>query len=139
MADDNNQVAAFWSSLQQATDPTAYTPLRRQDIVAARLEAGGEPYYVLKDPLRKSYLRLSENDYALWWQMDGRKSVKDLLYYNLMRYRSLPIGHLKSLVANLRTNHFLQDEATDMYGQVTEALTRRVPEDDLGELSAAPI
>jgi putative peptide zinc metalloprotease protein len=127
MADDNSRIAEFWSSLQHATDPTAYTPLRRQDIVAARLEAGGEPYYVLKDPLRKNYLRLSENDYALWWQMDGCKSVKDLLYYNLLRYRSLPIGHLKSLVTNLRTNHFLQDEPTDMYGQVAEALTVRAP------------
>ena len=127
MADDNNQVAEFWSSLQQATDPTAYTPLRRQDITAVRLEAGGEPYYVLKDPLRKNYVRLSENDYALWWQMDGDKSVKDLLFYNLMRYKSLPIGHLKSLVANLRANYFLQDEPSDIYSQIEQTLIARAP------------
>ena len=127
MADDNNQVAEFWSSLQQATNPTAYVPLRRSDIIAVRLEAGGEPYYVLKDPLRKNYVRLSENDYALWWQMDGRKSIKDLLFYNLIRYKSLPIGHLKSLVANLRANYFLQDEPTDMYGQIEQALVARAP------------
>ncbi len=115
----------FWQSLGQSIDATAYKPLRREPVEAARLESREGSYYVIKEPITKSYLRLSEADYALWWQMNGQKSIKDLLFYNLLRYRSLPIGHLTSLVNDLRHNHFLQDEPTDLYGQIEKQLAGR--------------
>ncbi len=127
MSDANSQVAEFWSSLGEAVDATAVTPQRRTDIIAAHLEGADDSYYVLKDPIRKNYIRLSESDYALWWQMDGQKSVKDLLFYNLMRYRSLPIGHLKNLVASLRQNYFLEEEPTGIYDQLRTALEASAP------------
>lgn len=118
---------AFWQAVAEVTDPTAYRPRRNVQVEAARLDARPEPYYILKEPLSKSYLRLSEPDYALWWQMDGRRSLKDLLFYSLVRYNSLPIGHLNSLVADLRAGNFLADTPTDLYGQVSRALTERAP------------
>ncbi|MEJ2749042.1 MAG: hypothetical protein P8183_14225, partial [Anaerolineae bacterium] len=104
-----------------------YKPTRGEHVIAARLEAWDAPYYVLKEPLTKSYLRLSEADYALWWQMDGRYTVKDLLFYNLKRYQSLPIGHFNSLLADLRAGHFLQDRPVNMYTQVETQLAARNP------------
>ncbi|MCP4423880.1 MAG: cyclic nucleotide-binding domain-containing protein [Chloroflexi bacterium] len=120
-------VADFWDDLTQAADPTAYKPARNERAVAARLESWDAPYYILKEPLTKSYLRLTEADYAVWWQMDGRKSIKDLLFYNLIRYKSLPIGPFNSLLADLRVGGFLQDTPTDMYDQVEKALAARQP------------
>ncbi|MCA9976653.1 MAG: M50 family metallopeptidase, partial [Anaerolineales bacterium] len=118
---------AFWQALAGAIDPTAQKPKRREKIVSVRLESQNEPYYVLKQPETKTYLRLSEEDFALWWQMDGTRSIKDLLFYSLRRYRTLPIGRLNGLVADLYAGHFLQETPTNMYTQVTQQLAQRNP------------
>ncbi|MCZ7669122.1 MAG: M50 family metallopeptidase [Chloroflexi bacterium] len=55
------------------------------------------------------------------------KSVKDLLYYNLKRYHSLPISHLSSLVATMRQEKFLHDTPTNLYQQVADQLQAREP------------
>ncbi len=117
----------FWSALGQAIDPTAYKPARRPSVIATRLEQHGTPYYILKQPEYKNYQRLSEEEYALWWQMDGSRSVKDLLFYNLRRYRSLPIGRVTRLVEELRQRHFLQDTPTNLYTQIESQLAARSP------------
>ena len=118
---------AFWTAVSKAVDPTLYKPHRIETVEAVRLKAEDVPYYVIKQPESKTYLRLSEADYALWWQMDGSKTVKDLLFYNLKRYHTLPIGHLNSLVATMRESFFLQDKPTDIYGQAEAALQARAP------------
>jgi hypothetical protein len=61
----------FWQALDEATNPTAYKPLRNPHIVVSRLQNRAETYYVIKEPESRSYLRLGEEDYALWWQMNG--------------------------------------------------------------------
>ena len=119
--------AEFWEAIERAVDPTAYRPKRNEQVVIARLESSEAPYFVLKEPLSRSYLRLSEADYALWWQMDGQKSIKDLLLYSLLRYKSLPIGRLNSLIADLRAGYFLTDPPTSLYGQIEQQLEARAP------------
>ena len=104
----------FWEIVATAVDPAAYRPKRRDAIVTTRLEGREEPYYVLKQPTTKQYLRLSEEDFALWWQMDGTRTVKDLLFYCLRRYRSLPIGRLNGLIADLREGQFLDDRPANL-------------------------
>ncbi|MBE2197606.1 MAG: cyclic nucleotide-binding domain-containing protein [Anaerolinea sp.] len=118
---------AFWQALVAATDPTLIKPKRHDKVISVRLESQGEPYYVLKQPETKTYLRLSEQDFALWWQMDGTRSIKDLLFYSLRRYRSLPIGRLNGLVADLYAGHFLQELPTNLYTQVMLQLAKRQP------------
>jgi putative peptide zinc metalloprotease protein len=117
----------FWTAVAEAVNPSAYRPSRNGDFVAARLERAGEPYYVLKQPQHHTYLRLSEQDYALWWQMDGCKTIKDLLFYAFLRYSSLPIGRLNSLVNDLRQGHFLQDSSVGIYRQAQAQLAARAP------------
>ena len=118
---------AFWTAVSETIDPTLYKPHRIKTVTAVRLKTEDVPYYVIKQPETKTYLRLSEADYALWWQMDGAKTVKDLLFYNLKRYHSLPIGHLNGLVANMREGFFLQDKPTGMYAQASAELQARAP------------
>lgn len=120
------QIDEFWAALEEATDPGAYRPVRHTAVVASRLTSEGEPYYILKQPAAGTYLRLTEEDYALWWQMNGRKRVKDLLLYSMLRFKSLPVGRLNRLVADLRAGGFLQDApSVDLYGQVTAVLAQR--------------
>jgi putative peptide zinc metalloprotease protein len=117
----------FWTAVSEAVDPTLYKPHRVDQVEAVRLKAENVPYFVIKQAEAKTYLRLSEADYALWWQMNGSKTVKDLLFYNLKRYHSLPIGHLNSLVANMREGFFLKDKPTDLYDQAEAELQARAP------------
>ncbi len=118
----------FWTAVSAAADPAAYKPERSELVEVARLKTGqDEPYFVLKQPQTKSYLRLSESDYALWWQMDGARSIKQLLFYSLRRYRTLPIGHLNSLIQDLRNGRFLVDTPTNLYDQLDEALLEQAP------------
>ncbi len=119
--------AGFWSSVADGANPALQRPEKCVEAVVVRLEGRTEPYYVLKHPEQKSYLRLSEADYALYWQMDGRKTIKDLLYYNFMRYGSLPFSRLTTLVDNLRASYFLADKPTALYDQINEQLTERAP------------
>lgn len=104
-----------------------YKPARNPQVKAARLAARDGDYFVLKQPETRAYLRLSEEDYALWWQMDGRFSVKQLLFYSLKRYRRLPIGHLNRLIDELRDGRFLCETPVDVYDQMEAALAARAP------------
>ncbi|MCP4420836.1 MAG: M50 family metallopeptidase, partial [Chloroflexi bacterium] len=117
----------FWRQLDDATNPTAFKPQRNTRIIVSRLQTRTEPYYVIKEPESRSYLRLGEEDYALWWQMNGRKSVKDLLFYSLKRYKSLPIGHLTSLIGELKEGHFLHSQSVKVYDQIEAELATRAP------------
>ena len=123
----STQPSGFWQRMVELVSLTAYCPQRSDDIIAARLQTRAGPYYVLKQPTTQTYLRLSEQDYALWWQMDGTRSIKDLLLYSLRRYRNLPIGHLTRLVRDLRAGHFLTDPPTYLYDQVQQTLSARSP------------
>ncbi|MBX3060668.1 MAG: cyclic nucleotide-binding domain-containing protein [Anaerolineae bacterium] len=119
---------AFWKAVETATDPTAYRPARHTAVTATRLSNRDETYYVLKQPERKNYVRLSEADFALWWQMDGRRRIKDLLFYSLKRYKSLPVGHFTTVVTELRQGGFLQDAPVNLYDQIESQLQARAPE-----------
>lgn len=121
-------IETFWRALETATDPTAYKPRRNTAVVVSRLTNRDQPYYVLKEPTRKTYIRLSEEDYALWWQMNGDYRIKDLFFYSLKRYKSLPVGHLTSVINELRRGGFLQDESINLYEQIEAQLQAQAPE-----------
>ncbi len=120
-------IEQFWQELQTAVTLTEYTPHRRENIVTARIKTEDKPYYILKQPDLYNYLRLSEEDYALWWQMDGRTSIKALLFYHLKRFKSLPIGRFTEFVEALRQEHFLQETPVNLYDQIETELEARRP------------
>jgi len=117
----------FWSELETAVSPTQYQPHRRGDIISARIETPNGAYYILKQPHTHEYLRLSEEDYALWWQMNGRLSIKSILFYNLRRFKSLPISRFTQFVDTLKQSHFLQDDPVNVYDQIQTELDQRTP------------
>ena len=122
------ETPGFWQQLTEQADLSNYRPARVAEVEVARLSSEEGPYYVLKQPVQRTYLRLSPQDYALWWQMDGRRSLKDLLFYSLRRYKNLPIGRLNGLVTDLRQGYFLQDRPTQVYEQINQELKKRQPE-----------
>jgi putative peptide zinc metalloprotease protein len=127
MSELSQEKAGFWTGVARMLDFSAYRPQRREEVEVARLEVRQAPYYVLKQTQTRDYVRLTEEDYALWWQMNGRKSVKELLFYNFKRYGSLPVGRMSSLIGDLRDGHFLSDGPTHLYRQIEEQLEARAP------------
>lgn len=121
------QGQAFWESVDKASDPSLFRPQRVEGVEISQLESNGIPYYVLKQPETQSYLRLSEADFALWWQMNGRRTLKHLLFYSLKRYNTLPIGHLNSLITDLKEGGFLTEKPVNLYTQLDHALDKSAP------------
>lgn len=121
------QPHSFWTAVDQDSDPSAYKPRRRQNVEVVRLVSNDTPYYVLKQPKTQSYLRLSESDYALYWQMNGRRTLKELLFYSLKRYQTLPIGHLNGLIDDLKDGGFLHEQPVNLYEQLRAALDAIAP------------
>ena len=117
----------FWESVNNASDPSVYKPRRKRGVEVVRLVSNGKPYYVLKQSETQSYLRLSESDYALYWQMNGRCTIKQLLFYSLKRYQTLPIGHLNGLIVDLKEGGFLYEQPVNLYQQLKEALEAIAP------------
>ncbi len=126
--DDNSNGRIFWQNVAAAIDPKQYKPTRNPEVVIARLDDGEEPYYVLKNPHTRTYIRLSEADIVVWWQMNGQKTVKDLLFYCFARFRTLPIGRLSRLISELKEGFFLQETPVGIYAQAANELARRAPE-----------
>lgn len=124
-ANGRSATHVFWQAVEHATDPTIYRPKRRDGVEVVRLQNDEETYYVLKQPETKSYIRLSESDYSLYWQMDGGRSIKELLGYCVRRYKTLPIGHLNRLIDELKVGGFLEDRPVNLYQQLRNALEAR--------------
>lgn len=125
--DANGRISpnSFWQAVEQATDPTIYRPKRRDEVEVVRIKGDDETYYVLKQPETKAYIRLSESDYSIYWQMNGERTLKQLIGYCVRRYQTLPIGHLNRLVAELRNGGFLEEQPVNLYQQLHTALDAR--------------
>lgn len=114
-----------WSWVRAQVDEASYRPRAAPGIVARRLDEGDAPYYVLKNPHQGTYLKLSEQDYALWGLMDGSRSVKDLVVAYFERYKTFAFGRVSALVDELRNGGFLTDRHVGVYQQAQEQTAER--------------
>ncbi|MBN1889492.1 MAG: hypothetical protein JW850_15970, partial [Thermoflexales bacterium] len=115
----------LWSWLKSQVNAAAYRPRAAPGIVARRLHEDGVTYYVLKNSTNSAYLKLGEQDYALWAWMDGSRTVKDLVVAFFERYQTLAFGRISSLVDELKVAGFLVDKPTHLFQQIRSHLAQR--------------
>ena len=98
----------LWSTLRERLDLTKKKPRRVDGIeVVCQASAHGESIYVLKSPLRSSYLKLDARDYFLFEQMDGVHTVRDLALAYFLQFQAFPFDRLLALLAQLKVECFL--------------------------------
>jgi hypothetical protein len=86
---------------------------------------GGADSYVLKNPRRHTYLKLSPEDHFLWTRMDGQRTVKDLLMEYFKRYKSFAFGRVRDLVTELKDAGFLEGAAPKLLQRLRHYYTSR--------------
>jgi putative peptide zinc metalloprotease protein len=116
---------SLWDRLRARLDLALYQPEAAPDVIVRELERRDGPYYILKNPSAKTYYRLSARDYSLWEQMDGSRSVKDLVVAYFMQHGSFAYGRVARLVSELKAGSFLTDKPVGVYHQAQEQLQRR--------------
>jgi putative peptide zinc metalloprotease protein len=57
----------------------ASNPRLRDDVVFRPRHSGGEPIYVVEDPLRSKFYRLGKREYSFVARLDGRRTVADAI------------------------------------------------------------
>ncbi len=115
----------LWAWIKERVNLALYRPQPSSGVVASRLTGREGVYYVLKTPDASQYLKLDEEDYFLWTQMDGQRTVKDLVVVYFSQYGAFAFGRVSQLVRALRWGGFLVDQPMDVLSQVQAALAAR--------------
>ena len=117
----------IWDWLRDKLDMAQYRPQAAKDIVCSQLEGRQGTYYVIKNPVTRTYYRLSERDNFLWQRMDGERTVKDLVVAYFMEFGAFAFARVATLTQELKANHFLTDPPVRVYRPIMIEVLRRRP------------
>lgn len=115
----------LWAWIQERINLALYRPQPVRGVVASRLSGREGVYYVLRTPDAGSYLKLTEGDYYLWTQMNGQRTVKDLVVAYFIRFGAFAFGRVSQLVRELRRGGFLTDHPLDVMAHAQAELEER--------------
>ncbi len=120
---DTPDGGAIWDTLADRINPALDRPTQSPDVAAVPLTSPhGQPYFILTNRTRHSYLRLGSEDYYLWSLMDGTHSVTDLVVEYFTKFGTLAFGLVAQFVTHLRYAYMLVEKPTNVYGEVRRAL-----------------
>ncbi len=124
----------LWAWLAAKVDLAQYRPQAAPGVEVSHLQGREGAYYVIKNPAAKTYYRLNDKDFFLWQQMDGTKSVKDLVIAFFTAYGSFAFPRVAALVQGLKTNRLLSDQPAGVYQATHRQLEQRRPDHWLNAL-----
>ena len=73
----------------------------------------GEPYWIVHQTKRHTYLRLDEQDYFLWSRLDGTRTITALVIEYMGVYHAAPFSRLDALLPRLHENGLLSSSPSD--------------------------
>lgn len=115
----------IWDVLRERINPASYRPVQSPETGAVPLTSRqGDPYYILTNPPRYTYLRLGPDDHHVWALMDGTRSVKDLVVEYFTRFGALAFGRVGQLVMHLKLSRMLVDPPMNLFAAVRRAVAR---------------
>ncbi|MFC2149785.1 cyclic nucleotide-binding domain-containing protein, partial [Candidatus Auribacterota bacterium] len=78
----------------------------------------GEIYYIIKNTVSSKYLRLCEKDYFIWEQLDGTKSISELVMAYFMKFKTLAFERIACLMEQLYNDEFLTCKPVYLFGRL---------------------
>ena len=116
----------LWRSVAERLDLGGFVPAPSVSEAREVTGRGGTTYRVLRSPTRR-YIRLDEEDAALWSRMDGRRSVREIATAHFLERGSFAPARLARLVCELRAGGFLGPPPIDVFGVLSTRLAARKP------------
>lgn len=107
-----------YAAVARRLDVMESVPRRRDGLRSALHDTG----LVLNNPERRTYAQLGPEDAWLWKQMDGSRSIRDLMVVYFQQYRSLAPGRVLNLVAMLGARGLLATDPVDVWAAVAAAV-----------------
>lgn len=126
-APEDMHADGLWLSLKSELDVQAYLPVRAEGVVSKELTDGSGRHYMLKNAAAHSYARLSPEEFWIWEQMDGEKTVRQLVVAYFTQYKAFAFGAIQSLLERLREAHMLTDPPRHLYADVAAAIQTQSP------------
>ncbi|GAB4579341.1 MAG: hypothetical protein Fur0022_20790 [Anaerolineales bacterium] len=116
----------LWKNLEAKLRVSSYIPRPLGDVEAHQVAERGKMSWVLKRKATNSYIRLSEEDYFIWSQMDGQKTCLQITIAFMKEYKQLALGRVAGLVDILSSAGLLEGGKPDLvYSVVREKLAKR--------------
>jgi putative peptide zinc metalloprotease protein len=115
----------LWAWIQEKVNLTLYRPQAAQGVLVSRLDGREGVYYVLRAPDAGSYLKLTEKDYYIWTQMNGQRTVKDLVVAYFLQFGAFAVDRVSQLVRELRRGGFLADRSVEVINHIQAELEGR--------------
>lgn len=110
----------LWARLRDRIDLSRSRPQVIDKVEIKEQEFCHENYYVIRNTLQDTYIRLDEKGFYLWKMMDGKHSLTDIIMASLLKFGSPPISQLFDLLATLESNSFLVKRESDLYKLIYE-------------------
>ena len=123
--------ADLWRSLAGRLDLGSFVPTPSACEAREFTGRDGTTYRVLRSPIGR-YIRLDEEDAALWGRMDGRRTVREIATAHFLERGSFAPTRLARLVGELRAGGFLGPPPVDAFGAVAARLAAHRPTARLG-------
>ena len=116
---------SLWSELATQVDINEQRPRQDPNVVVREIEDKAEHYFVLKNVQRKTYLRLSPDEYRLWQLMDGTRTVTELIVEHFVSSGAFSRNMVTQLVNNLLANQMLVEKPVYVWSNLGAQLRRR--------------
>lgn len=97
------------------------------ELEVRHFESRRGPYYMVKHIARRAYIRLTPEDYFVFRQIDGHRSVQELALGFFSEYKALAFERVAGLVSQLRADGFLTDPPRDAYAWLAHQYRRGRP------------
>jgi putative peptide zinc metalloprotease protein len=124
--------AGLWAELAAALDVQQYCPVRAAGIVCKEIQDGSGAHVMLKNGAAHTYVRLSPEEFWLWEQMDGEKTVSQLVLAYFLAYQAFVFAPLVGLIERLRASHMLAEPPGALYAGLAAGIQRLSPVQRLG-------
>ncbi len=109
----------LWDELKSTLDPQKYIPVRAAGIVSKEMKDGSGHHFILKNGKTHTYVRLAPQEFWVWEQIDGSKTVQNLVMAYFMQYKAFGFGAILSLIGRLRDNHMLDEKPQRLYADLS--------------------
>jgi CRP-like cAMP-binding protein len=116
----------FWQALIARLNIMSFCPQRIKETEQKEMTApDGRKQWMLKNLEIATYMKLDEQEKYLWDQLDGSKSVQDLLTAYSQKYEQVSPSKFASFLENLFSNGFLTIKKVTIFSEVFRKLNNR--------------